>query len=385
MIDFKLALKNLLGAGKRTWLNVIVLSISFVIIIFYNGLMDGWNQQAKRDSIEWDFAYGQIWHEDYDPFDPFTLTDAHAPIPEDLATDQLVPELITQASIYPQGRMQVVLLRGIPVDQQLLKIPTEALKSDEDITNVVIGRRMAKASKLKEGDKVLIRWRDKGGTFDAKEVTIGKVFECDVPAVDAGQIWIAMSELEKMTGMKGEATLFAVSEDYQHSEIEGWEFQTLNTLMAEIEAIVQGKKGGAAVIYLLLLAIALLAIFDTQVLSVFRRQKEIGTYIALGMTRSRVVKIFTTEGGLISILAALLGAIYGGPLLAYTAQKGLTMPVETDTYGITMADTLYPVYGIGLVLGSTILVVIAATIVSYMPARKISRMNPTEALKGKLQ
>ena len=32
--------------------------------------------------------------------------------------------------------------------------------------------------------------------------------------------------------------------------------------------------------YGLLLNIALLAIFDTQVLSIFRRQKEIGTYIA---------------------------------------------------------------------------------------------------------
>jgi putative ABC transport system permease protein len=31
------------------------------------------------------------------------------------------------------------------------------------------------------------------------------------------------------------------------------------------------------------------------------------------------------------------------------------------------------------------LVVIAATIVSFLPARKISRMNPALALKGKLQ
>jgi len=36
----KLAFKNLLGAGLRTWLNVFVLSLSFVLIIFVRGLIE---------------------------------------------------------------------------------------------------------------------------------------------------------------------------------------------------------------------------------------------------------------------------------------------------------------------------------------------------------
>ncbi len=53
MLSFKLALKNLLGAGLRTWLNVIVLSIAYVVIIWHYGLLDGWNRQAHKDTIEW--------------------------------------------------------------------------------------------------------------------------------------------------------------------------------------------------------------------------------------------------------------------------------------------------------------------------------------------
>ena len=33
MIAFKLAIKNLIGAGLRTWLNVFVLSLALVIIV----------------------------------------------------------------------------------------------------------------------------------------------------------------------------------------------------------------------------------------------------------------------------------------------------------------------------------------------------------------
>jgi len=50
-----------------------------------------------------------------------------------------------------------------------------------------------------------------------------------------------------------------------------------------------------------------------------------------------------------------------------------------------MAEIMYPTYGIGLVFGTMLLVIISATIVSYLPARKISKLQPTEALKGKIQ
>jgi putative ABC transport system permease protein len=76
-LAFQLAYKNLIGAGLRTWLNVGVLAFSFIIIIFYNGLIDGWNEQAKNDSITWKFGEGKFLHADYDPFDPFTILDGH--------------------------------------------------------------------------------------------------------------------------------------------------------------------------------------------------------------------------------------------------------------------------------------------------------------------
>lgn len=70
-LAFQLAYKNLVGSGLRTWLNVGVLSFAFVVIIFYNGLLEGWNQQAKREAIAWEFGSGQLLNDKYDPYDPF--------------------------------------------------------------------------------------------------------------------------------------------------------------------------------------------------------------------------------------------------------------------------------------------------------------------------
>jgi ABC-type lipoprotein release transport system permease subunit len=107
--------------------------------------------------------------------------------------------------------------------------------------------------------------------------------------------------------------------------------------------------------------------------------------MALGMSRGEVIGLFTLEGALHGILALLVGAIYGIPILMFSARKGITLPKEMmDSSGFAISDTLYPAYGAGLVVGTTLLVLITVTIVSFLPTRRIARLKPTDALRGKL-
>ncbi|WP_289053477.1 ABC transporter permease [Carboxylicivirga marina] len=386
MLAFKLAYKNLIGAGLRTWLNVSVLSFAFVLIIFYNGMIDGWNRQGRNDTQAWEVANGQYWHPEYDKLDVYSIKDGHQSlsplIHQRVSKGEIVPLLIQQATIYPQGHMQSILLKGIPANQQLLELPTSVLQLSDSGVSAIIGKRMAETTRLKVGDNVLIRWRDKNGTFDAREVTIAAVFSCDVPGADNGQIYIDFDVMQGMMGFENNATIL-VTADEAPIALDGWDFKDLDFLLAELDQMIESKKGGGIVLQGVLLLIALLAIFDTQVLSIFRRQKEIGTYIALGLTRKQVVGIFTIEGGAHSILAAMVGAAYGIPFFLWLDTVGLSFGAAD--VGITIAETIYPYYSLGLILSTMLLVVMSATLVSYLPARKIARMNPTEALKGKIQ
>ena len=125
MIALKLAYRNLVGAGLRTWLNTIVLSMSYVVIIWMQGLLNGWNQQAQHDMVNWEIGGGQYWHQEYDPYDLFTLEKSHAPIPQELSGKSTkrpaTPILISQATTYPQGRMQSCIIKGISPEQTVLK------------------------------------------------------------------------------------------------------------------------------------------------------------------------------------------------------------------------------------------------------------------------
>jgi putative ABC transport system permease protein len=390
LLALKLAYRNLVGAGLRTWLNVIVLSFSFVVIIWMKGLMVGWDHQAKTDTRNWEIAGGQYWHENYDPFDPFTLNESRASVPpaiqKEIDQGDAMAVLVVQGTIYPEGRMQSILIKGIDPQQTLLHLPTQKLDTTINAIPAIIGSHMAKVNKLSIGDYVTVQWRDANGTFDASEIYITEIFSTNVPTVDGGQVWIDLEKLQSMMLTPGEVTMITFRDpEAERAGFDNWTLKTQTELTASIDEIIKTKTVGQSVFYFILLLLAMLAIFDTQILSIFRRQREIGTIVALGFTKRQVVWLFTTEGAMHSILAAIVAAIYGIPFLWWQAKTGWTMPVETSDYGMAIAQTLYPKYTLGLILGTTLIVVITTTIVSYWPSKKIAKMNPTQAIKGKIQ
>jgi ABC-type lipoprotein release transport system permease subunit len=188
-----------------------------------------------------------------------------------------------------------------------------------------------------------------------------------------------------MMRLPGEATIIVMGQGAMEAgPLPGWVFRDPAFLSQDLADMVRMKKVGNAISYMVLLSLALLAIFDTQVLAIFRRRREIGTLIALGMTRAAVIRLFTLEGATHGILAAIVAAIYGIPLLSIQAVRGFAMPEAVDSFGLAIAEKMYPVYSAGLVAGTTLIVLAAVTLVSFLPTRIIAKIHPTDAIKGKL-
>jgi ABC-type lipoprotein release transport system permease subunit len=354
------------------------------------GVMIGWDHQSKTDMTNWEIGGGQYWHKNYDPIDPFSLNESHALIPPELkveiANGEMEPFLIVPGTIYPRGRLQSIVIKGINPRQSLFLLPSYKLDTITDAIPAIIGSLMAKSIKVSVGDEMMVRWRDANGTFDAGNIVITKVFSTNVPEIESGQIYIPLDKLQAMMMMPGEATIFTFRDsERSRPAIDNWTLKTKRELTASVDAMIKTKTAGQTILYAILLLLAMLAIFDTQVLSIFRRQKEIGTYVALGYTRKEVVGLFTVEGTMHAILAALVSAAYGLPFLAWMAKNGWTMPIDTSEFGMAIAQTLYPVYSVGLIVTTVLILTAVTAVVSYWPSRRIAKMNPTDALRGKLQ
>ena len=396
---FKIAIKNLIGARLRTFLNVFVTSISFFVILFISGMYDGMRQYAKQTTIDTEIAGGSYWHPNYDPLDPMSFEESHSPIPDNVKnlidSKEAFPILVSQASIYPNGRMMPVIMKGIPPEQSIINMegnntdkvnPTKMLANQDEIEiPVLIGSGMAEKAQLKEGDTFTIRWLDSEKTYDAMEGTVIHIMNTENFKLDIGTIWIPIKTAQSMLEIEDEATYVTYNKNIEQLKNSGdWLHRDVNYLISDIEAAIEADKPGNQILFMILLSLTAMGIFNAQVLSIFRRGREIGTLMALGMTRSRVVGLFTLEGALNSFLATSMTVIVFGPILWYFGEKGIPLPMNYSEMGLMIAKRLIPVYSVGLILTTTILIAIIVLLVSYLPSRKISKMKPTDALRGKI-
>ena len=245
---------------------------------------------------------------------------------------------------------------------------------------------MASYAGLSVGDYFTIRWLDADKTYDADEGVVVHIMDTENFKIDIRHIWVPLNRAQTMLDMEGEATYVTYAEGLSVVKNYGnWIPRNVKYLIRDIEALIEADEPTAAVMYFILLALASMGIFNAQVLSIFRRKKEIGTLMALGMTRTRVVGLFTLEGGLNALLATIMTAVLFGPVLWYFAAYGIPLPLEDySEMGLIVANRLIPVYSMGLLITTTAIISIIVLIVSYIPSRRIAKMKPTDALRGKI-
>ncbi len=380
----KLAWRNIAGGGFRSWLNVFIISVVLVAIVGFHGLFIGWQRDAETGMIKWHIGQGQYWHADYDPYDPFSFEKSRAPLPDEVPDGMAVEFIVDQGVIYPQGRMKNIMLKGVEEEQEFLELPTRMLKYEPGVNKMMLGSRTAKKHDLQVGDKLMLRWRDADGAFDAGEFDIVHIFQTTVQSIDQNQVWLGIQQLRQMLHLNDEVNYFSISQPVSISS-QNFIFKTQDDLLAEFRAILATELAGGVFIYIILLFLAMIAVFDTQVLALFKRRKEVGMMMALGMRRGQIMWIFTLEGILSGVLAVALGAVWGTPLLLWFQKTGFQLPEMMDSYGMDgFLNAMYPHYTFSLAIITIIIVMIIITFVSYLPVRTISRLLPVDALRGKI-
>ena len=390
MLLLKLAFRNITHAGVRTWLNIIVLSFAFVLIVLTEGLYDGMLQQVRDAEIDSNIGGGQFWQKDYDPYNPFSFEISHSKIPATLKMEiekgNAAAVLIASASIFPHNHIQSVRLKGIDPNQKIVNLPVSILKNETDSSIIpgIIGYRMAKSTGLQADDIVSVRWQNIKGTFDAGDIKIVKVINTDVKSIDNDQIWIPLKKLRDMMQAPQQATLITLNKNISEIPINNsdWIFKDHKYLLKDLNENIDRKRIYSTFMFVLLIGMALLAVFDTQVLAIFKRRKEIGTLLALGMTKWNVIVLYTLEGCLTGILSFIGGSLYGFPLLAYLAKEGIVLPQIIENTQFAILRTLYPKYGLKLYIVTSLILFISVTVVSFLPSHRITKLKPTDALRG---
>lgn len=386
-MNWDIARKNFYRQGMRAFLNVLVTALSIISLVFMLSLLNGFQAQATRNMVSTDVGGGHYRAPGFDILSPTEWEDYTVQVPELLlllSDNDKAEVLVQQGQLYPNRRLYPVQIRGVSMDQSLLSLPLDNLKKYgekiEDAIPVVVGVKMARKAHLSKGDILTLKWRDKSGAVDARDVLIVDVGDMVNPRVDDGVVWLRLDHLRSMTDRKGEVSWVAVRSYL--GPIEGFEFQSVEILMADLLALLRQDRMNSKILWSILMILVCTSVFNTQILNIFKRQKEIGTLMALGMDSDRIVRIFTLEGALAAIWALVVAGLLGVPFFIWFQGIGFDVSHLSEA-SFPIRETIYPDYQPLEILYSLAIVFVLVVVAAWFPVRKITRLDPTLALRGR--
>ena len=155
-------------------------------------------------------------------------------------------------------------------------------------------------------------------------------------------------------------------------------FSTLSFMDAFFRVYAQTEGGSLQVesyqywLVLVSLAVCIVSITNSMLISVYERYREIGTMKCIGALDQHILKLFLVESIILSLIGGVLG--FGIGLVAAILSSGFTI-------GFTIFLKVSPTVFI-LLLGETVLLsVILSAVATIYPAYRAAKLNPVEALR----
>jgi ABC-type lipoprotein release transport system permease subunit len=127
-----------------------------------------------------------------------------------------------------------------------------------------------------------------------------------------------------------------------------------------------------------------IGIFNTVLMSVVERTRELGLMMAIGTSRRRLFGLVLGEALLLALLATTIGVALGLAFHFYIASTGIDLAQfagEVEMGGVPLAGTIYSKLSLGVVLSWAASIIALVVVSSIYPAWRATRLLPVQAMR----
>lgn len=132
-------------------------------------------------------------------------------------------------------------------------------------------------------------------------------------------------------------------------------------------------------IFVLIGGIVLFTVSNTMMAAVMERTTEIGTVRAVGLRQAGIRRLFVTEGFLLGCVGAVVGVVCALLLAALVNSLNLTWLPPGSSTPLPLTIRVFGQYG--MIIGTTIGLIVIATLSAWLPAWRAARLSIVEALR----
>jgi len=399
---FKLAMKNILKAKRRTILTFIILSFGIMMYLMLGAMMEGFDKTSVKNFIDFESGHFKIRNKTFDEDKPYNTDNFLKKT--DIIEAQLKKmdfiEAYTKRILFLatadnyKDTIPVITIGIDPVnDPKVFTIKKFIEKGKLTEDGAVIGKALAKDMKLGIGDNVNISFRSSKGMNVSLELLITGLINTADPKVNNATIYINIKKAKEYMDIEGVTAITIKTKDFKktsdYEKILGkkittaqvWNWQTLSS---DFSALMKTKKQSSNFILFFITIIAVVGIVNTILMSVYEKRQEIGTLMAMGMTEKEVRNIFIFEGLTIGLLGSIIGMIAGTLVNLYFIYVGIdftAMMGGADSMGMNVMGHVKSMWMPSQYFTAFFLAVISSVLASYYPAKKVMKMSPVECLR----
>ncbi len=401
----RLAWRNIWRHKRRTIIIVLAMSLTLAMMMFYDGLMNGFTDAIYGNAVKvlggniQVHAAGYRAQADSTPLlplaDPQAVIKAAEANPLTLAATQRINTggLVTNR----EGAFSVGITGIEPEKEKAVNLIGQHVKEGRNLTsddadNILIGKGLAAAMDVKVGDRITLVGRSQHKQMRQRTMTVIGIFDLGMTDIEKQTVYISLGEAQSLYDLSGQSTevvIFlqklgqeGVVINSMKASLPGYEIESFEANYPDMASAINTKGGVMNIFSVVIIMIAGVGILNLLVMAVYERTREIGVLGAMGLKPRQISLLFILEGTMIGLVGVAAGIVVGLALNGYLMKVGLNFGSMTGvaSYMALVKDKVYPTWGVEKLLMRASTVAIISALAAVIPAIEAGRREPAEAL-----
>ena len=405
LLYLRLAWRNIWRHRRRTVIIVLAMGLSLALMMWYDGMIDGFNQAIYGSAIRVLGGNIQIHAAGYrenigsNPLLP--LGNDAAVIQTALQDPQVIaasPRIQTgglatnREGAFPVSIIGVDPQAEAPVSIVAQNITAGRYLSPDDGDSVLVGRGLADVMGLQLGDRLTLVGSDVHKQNRQRTVTVIGIYDLGLPSTERKTLYLALGEAQDLYGLPGQSTevvlnLKKIGEENQvvaalSPALPGYEVESWSRNYPELQNAIGSKNAVMNIFSVIIMLIAGIGILNLLLMAVYERTREIGLLGAMGLKPRQIAGLFLLEGSLIGLVGVVVGVFFGLLLNGSLGRVGLDYSqfANITEYMALISGRVYPTLGLQGLPARAVTVIIISIIAAWIPAQEASHREPAEAL-----
>jgi putative ABC transport system permease protein len=402
---WRLAWRNVLRNRRRSATTIASIAIGLAALTFMWGFIDGMNRQMVDNTTRYLAGDVQVHLKGYhdDPTLDLAIPEA-APVLQAVRGDPAV----AAASVRLEGRALAsrgdksrgVLVVGVaPEDEARVTVLLDAIVDGRslgaDKAGVLIGEKLAEALGVRAGAELVLVGQAYDGSIASGRYPVRGVFRTKIDEVDGFVAVLPLETVREFFAAPGGATAVALrlrdrdgvdAARARLATVLGERYEVLGwpTLLPMVAVSVRFHEVVTYVVLLMFLVVVTAAVANPVLMAVLERTREFGIMLAVGTSRTRLLRLVLYEAVLLGIAGLALGNALGLGLTAYFGRTGIDLGAfEAGLRTMPgLSDFIYPVVHAERSAMLSALVFATACISALYPAAHAALLEPVQAIRG---